>query len=131
MSNDDNRTGCPDCDGFGYHEDPETPDDGPECTTCGGSGVVPIKPECARCGEPADELLPDGFCAACSMATVTTEPATDTPPRPLTDDEIDAAVDDMTGDEQRAALKWLAGAQPRDFAAAVWYVERQRTVGAR
>lgn len=41
MTDTDDRVTCPDCDGFGYHEDPDCePDDGPECATCDGYGVV-------------------------------------------------------------------------------------------
>lgn len=53
-------------------------------------------------------------------------PASDTPPRALTGEEIDAAVGNMSAFEQRTALLFLAGSCPRDFAGAVWYVQRRR-----
>lgn len=35
------RASCPDCDGFGYHDDGT--DEGEECETCDGNGVATLE----------------------------------------------------------------------------------------
>lgn len=54
-------------------------------------------------------------------------PTDDVPPRPLSDEDITDAVDAMTELEVRAALRFVAGARPVEFAGAMWVIERQRT----
>ncbi len=47
-------------------------------------------------------------------------------PVPLDPDTRDTVIDNMSAAELRSALRWMAGAAPRDFAGAVWAIERQR-----